>query len=257
VAGVALVAVGQFGAAPLWHRLFVVPSRLPWVDDFALRIGEVAPWLAVQWGVPGALLFALRQELGDGRRALGLPVACWLAALPLGVAGCFTTGGSINHLHGLPLLLAPLLVTAMPVLRARARLATVTAAALGVLVLCGKITTADHVPLRPATARLALAEQAIRAHPGEVWLPWAPIVTYFAERRFDHTEDGIYVSFITGQPVSLARAREHLPPKFSQMLLPAGGNDWGVARKLAGEPSTSREIGPWTVLRWAAAPGPR
>lgn len=250
-AAIAGVAIWQFGAAELWHGGVIVPSRLPWADDVGARAREIVPWVALQWGAPGAVLFALRRKLAPDLRALGLPIACWLVTLPFGVAGRFTTGGGINHLHGLPLLLAPALLAILPIWRARAPRFAWAPAALAVALVLGKINSADHAPLRPATARLELAAQTLRAHPGELWLPWAPTVTWFAERRFDHTEDGIYVSFITGHPVSRAHARAHLPPRFSMMLLPAGGADWGVARKLAVEPSTTREIGPWTLLQWA------
>lgn len=252
-AAIGTIAIAQFGAAQLWHGVFLVPSRLPWADDLGQRAREIVPWLALHWLAPGAVLFVLRMKTAASLRTLGLPIFCWLATLPFGVAGFFTTGGSINHLHGLPLLLAPALGVVLPSLRERTPRFAWAAAALALALVLWKISSADHAPLRPATARMELAAQTIRAHPGEVWLPWAPTVTWFAERRFDHTEDGLYVSFITGQPVSHAHARAHLPPRCSMMLLPAGGGDWGVARKLAAYPSTTREIGPWTLLQWTPA----
>lgn len=253
----AAVAIRQFGAAELWQGVFVVPSRLPWADDAWQRARDIVPWVALHWGAPGAVLFALRRRIAPGLATLGLPIACWLATLPFGVAGLFTTGGSINHLHGLPLLLAPSLLAVLPSLRAGAPRLAWAAAAMTVVLVLWKINAADRAPLRPATARLELAAEAIRAHPGAVWLPWAPTVTWFAERRFDHTEDGLYVSFITGHPVTRRHAQAHLPPRFAMMLLPAGGAEWGVARKLAGHPSTSREIGPWTLLEWEGGESPR
>lgn len=251
VCGVLLagVAAVQFGPRELWFGLVTVPSRLPWADDPTLRAGEVLPWLLLLWGLPALVLAATRRRWVTDSAALRLPVLCWLSMLPFGVAGLFKTGGSINHLHGYALLVPPALVVLLALARQRFRLAAPLAAGLTVALVLGKISLTDHVPLRPSTERVHTAESLVRAAPGEMWLPWAPLVTWFAEGRFDHAEDGIYVRFITGHPVSRAHAEAHLPPRFRAMALPLGG-DWGVAAKLARQPSTEREIAGWRVLRW-------
>lgn len=249
-AGLAAIAVAQFGARELWFGLVTVPGRLPWADDLAQRTRDTLPWLLLLWGAPAVVLAATRRHWRADSPALGLPIACWLTALPLGLAGLFTVGGSINHLHGYALLTPPALVVLLALARRATSRAVPLAAALTVALVLGKIATTDHVPLWPATERVRAADALVRLTPGELWLPWSPLVTWFAEGRFDHTEDGIYVRFITGHPVSLAHARAHLPPRCRAMLLPPGA-DWGVAIKLAGQPSTEREIAGWRLVRWA------
>lgn len=255
-AALAALAVAQFGARELWFGLVTVPGRLPWADDVAQRARDIVPWVLLLWGLPALVLAATRRRWRADSPALWLPIAGWLSTLPLAVAGLFTTGGSINHLHGYALLTPPALVVLLALARQATPRAAPLAAVLTVGLVLGKIAITDHVPLRPATERVRTADTLLRAAPGELWLPWSPLVTWFAERRFDHTEDGLYVRFITGHPVSLTHARAHLPPRCRAMALPPGA-DWGVAIKLAGDPSTEREIGGWRVVRWAPPPPAR
>lgn len=247
----ALAATAQFGARELWFGAVTIPSRLPWADAPLARLASLAPHLLAQWVAPLAVLSIAGRRWCATSPALRLPIAVWVGTLPFGLAGILTTGGTTNNLHGFQLLAPALLVVALGSAgRASARLPAV-AAAVAVALLLARVASSDHVPLRPATARLRAADALVRAAPREVWLPWAPLVGYFATGRFDHAEDGIYVRFITGHPVSLTQARAHLPPEFSTLVLPAGGGDWGVARKLAPEASTIDETGGWQVLRWA------
>lgn len=253
----AAIAVMQFGLRELWFGMITVPSRLPWADDLAERARFILPFVVQQWIAPGAVLWILGRRLLALSPALGLAIACWGATLPLGIAGAFSTGGTINHLHGFQLLVPAALVALFTWARAFLPSVVTLASLLTCTAVAGQVSQATSVPLRPATAREQLALHLARRQPGGVWLPWAPLVTYFAEGRFDHVEDGIYVRFITGYPVSLAQMREHLPPNFSAMILPAGDADWAVAIKLAPASSKSWEIGGWRIVQWTPAPNRR
>ncbi|MBW7896002.1 MAG: hypothetical protein H3C27_12860 [Opitutaceae bacterium] len=247
VVGVALI---QFGPRELWFGIVTVPAALPWVEDPLARLTALAPILAGQWLIPVLIVIALGRRLLATNPVLTLGFATFACTLPFDTAGLLSTGGSTNNLHGFQLLTPPLLLALLGLARRRGAAAPALIAAAVVVTGGARIWEADHVPLAPATERMLAADALIRAAPGELWLPWSPLVTWFAEGRFDHAEDGIYVRFITGHPVALTHARAHLPPRFGAMALPAGA-DWGVAEKLAGHPSTESKTGGWRVVRWA------
>jgi hypothetical protein len=244
------VALAQFGADRLWFGIVTVPAALPWVEAPLTRLTELGPILAVQWLAPALLIFAFGSRWRAINPGLALGIATFGCTLPFDTAGLLSTGGSTNNLHGFQLLTPPLLLALLVLARSRSPVIPALIAAMVAATIGARILQADQAPLAPATERMHVADALIRAAPGELWLPWAPLVTWFAEGRFDHAEDGIYVRFITEHPVSLAHAHAHLPPRFSAMALPAGA-DWGVAAKLAGHPSTESKIGRWRVVRWA------
>lgn len=251
LAGVALV---QFGARELWFGAVTVPAALPWAEAPLARLAGLAPILAAQWLAPAVLILLLGRRLLGLSPGLALGLATFAYSLPFDTAGLLTTGGSTNNLHGFQLLTPPLLLTLLVFVRWRSAAAPAFAAAAVALAVGARVLHADQAPGRPATERMRAAEALQRAQPGEVWLPWAPLVTHFTEGRFDHAEDGIYVRFITGHPVSLAHAQAHLPPRCRALALPVGA-DWGLAEKLAGRPSTESENAGWRVVRWAAPAG--
>ena len=244
------VALAQFGPRELWFGAITVPAALPWVEAPLARLAGLAPILAAQWLAPAVLIFALGRRLLALNPGLSLGIATFVCTLPFDTAGLLSTGGSTNNLHGFQWLTPPLMLALLVFSRWRSTIVPALIAGVVAVTVGARILHADQAPLVPATERLRAAEVLIRAAPGELWLPWSPLVTWFAEGRFDHVEDGIYVRFITGHPVSLAHTRAHLPPRFSAMALPPGA-DWGVAMKLAGHPSMDGKIGGWRLLRWA------
>lgn len=252
----ALAAAAQFGARELWFGVVTVPAQLPWADAPLSRLIEHGTVLAGQWVAPlVAILLWGRRSLAVSP-GLALAFAAWAFTLPFGAAGLLSTGGSTNNLHGYQLLLPAFTLALLTRVSIPPRWRAIGASTAVVLVVLARLLHVDHTPLRPAGDRIASARQIQLALPGAVWLPWSPLVTYFNEGRFDHAEDGIYVRFITGHPVSLAHARAHVPPHFRAMALPPRA-DWGVAIKLAGPASTEREIGGWRVVRWSPPASPQ
>ncbi|MFI5357617.1 MAG: hypothetical protein ACHQ4G_09800 [Opitutales bacterium] len=253
----ALSAGLQFGFGALWFGTVSIASALPTVADSWGQLGKLAPFLAVQWGGPMLVIAVLGRSLFATRHPLRLPLLAWGWSLPLGLAGLLTTGGSINNLQGFHLLAPALLVVLFGAAERRELVsyrAWAAAAILGIVLL--RILRADQSPVRPATVGLKQAAAIEAAFPGQVWLPWNPLVSWFAERRFYHAEDGLYVRFITGHPVSLAQARAHLPPDFHAMAFPTPRMQWGVAAKLAGPGSTIHMAGPWELIEWPARKDP-
>lgn len=251
VAMIGAIAVLQFGLRPLWFGTVEIASGLPMVDNLPQRLLEFAPVLAVQWGVPLVVLGLMgRRGLTEGH-PLRLPLLVWLWNLPLGALSMLTTGGSTNNLHGFQFLIAPLLLVVLTKARRwRPHFYGPLTALLAIAILSLRVVQADSAPLRPATAMVEQAKTIEAALPGEVWLPWNPLVAYFAEGRFYHAEDGLYVRFITGHPVSVNQARAHLPPRFHAIAFPSPQMQWGVAAKLAPTSAQVLRMGPWEILTW-------
>ena len=246
----AALAGWQFGWRELWFGAFTVPSKLPWADSLVGRLFEIGPVLTAQFLLPLPLvIFAWRKGL-LGKCRLLLPVLSWSSSLPFGIAGVLTVGGSINNLHGFQILAPTLLVCYIVQSRRYWPHAATVAGLLAAAALYGRIQASDHVPVRPAIGRMLATEAIARENRQRIWMPWAPLVTYFSDGRFYHAEDGIYVRFITGHPVSSPQARAHVPRDMSCILFPGGNGDWGVAEKLAAPGAVTRLTGGWKIVQW-------
>jgi hypothetical protein len=119
-------------------------------------------------------------------------------------------------------------------------------------IVCARILTADQAPWRPDTKNLEQAIAIQSSLPRQIWLPWNPLVTYFGDQQFYHAEDGLYVRFITGHPVSVTQARQHLPDRFHAMAFPNSKMQWGVAAKLAPPEHNVWHFESWEILQWPA-----
>lgn len=258
LAGSLLAAAGilQFGFKALWFGVVTLPSALPLAEEIGARLRENAPHLALQLGLPPAVLLLVRRVAWSSVPALRLPTLAWLCALPAGLLGLLSSGGSHNSLQAFPLF-APagfvLLCSQLRLAHGR-RMALATGAILMTVIF--RILAADAAPIRPDTSSLRIATALQAELPGQVWLPWHPLVSYYAEHRFYHAEDGINVRFITGYPVPFAQARAGLPPRFHAIAVPSPNMQWGPAAKLIRQPVSTRQLGPWIVWTWPADAAP-
>ncbi len=246
------IAIWQFGFAELWFGVIGIASHLPGAEHPWQRLHSLGPILAVQWGVPIIAMLIIGKPLFTSPHPLKLPLLAWLCSLPLGIIGLLTIGGSTNNLQGFHLLAAPVLLVTLTAIsnRSRAFYRPLTCAFV-VTIICLRVQHAELTPLRPALFKIKEAA-TIQAHfPEQVWLPWSPLVSYYAEGRFYHSEDGLYVRFITGNPVSLEQATAHLPSRFRAMAFPGKDMQWGVARKLAQPNQRQWELGEWLIIEWA------
>jgi hypothetical protein len=242
------LASAQFGARELWFGLVTVPGSLPTVENWSARLAAMGPHLTLQAVLPLLVVAAGRHILFRAGEATALATLTFLASLPLGLAGVLSTGGTINSFQGYQYLLPAFLLLVLPQLTT-IRAPVLLAGAI-LLAVIARIGLADFAPLRPAIAEVQRGQALLAANPGTLWLPWNPLVTYFAEGRFDHAEDGLYVRFITGHPVSLSHAQAGTPPGMKAMAFPSPAMQWDVAARLAPPGAERVREGEWLVIRW-------
>jgi len=236
----------------IWFNLVLTPGALPWISEPWGRLWDMSPWLAVDIGVPIAAWLWLQRTAS--RRALALPMLAWLCAWLPGFPALLKIGGTINNLQSFTLWLPPALVIVLAAVEQRAGFRPVRLAAAGfaILLCTWRIALLPVPPWRPPGQLYREAGELARARPGRIWFPWHPLVTVFSEQRLYSVEDGLYVRFLSGRPLTLADARAHLPPGMSAIALPRTSTNFGVALSLRPPEATRNDIGLWTVYSWPA-----
>ena len=248
----ASIAIWQFGLAELWFGVVTIAAGLPWADDIAQRLIDYLPQLIVHGGLPAAAFIVVGRRIVTRPHPLRLPVFSFLLSIPLGLVGLFSTGGSLNNLHGLHLIAVPLILVAfhhsIPSLKYFYRPLTCVLIT-GIFSL--RIITADHAPIVPNLRNMEIATALQKANPERIWLPWNPLISHFQENTFYHSEDGIYVRFITGHPVSLKQAQAHVPKHMKLMAFPGEYMQWGMAAKLAQPDAATYNLEGWWLIDWS------
>ncbi|HVT73981.1 MAG TPA: hypothetical protein VHD61_12665 [Lacunisphaera sp.] len=249
-----------FGASAFGHVLFSLPSRLPWAASIPGRLAEFWPYLAVHVGIPLALALGLGSRLWRKDSPWLLPFCAWAAALPLDLAALLKTGGSINSLHGWLLFLPPATAIALAAARHAALGRTLLVTATTVILTLRLFSFTPPV-WRPLQGQLGEGDFLARQLPGEIYFPWHPLLTFFADRRFDHTEDGLFIRRLAGAPVSGQTLAAHLPPHFHAVAFLRSEMDWGIARELIPRGAQTATLGNWTIYSWVgtepSAPFPK
>lgn len=254
LSGLALAGIflTDFGWPGLWYTLIELPSRFPWMDVPHQRLFDLSPYLLIHLGLPAAAMLAWRKWFWSKESPLLLPAITWCAAFPFGFAAMMKLGGSVNSLHGLLLWLPPVLtylLSSAPRPHAgswRSIFACLAAVGLASL----RLTQVPALPLTPCIESYRQADHLTHLLPDTIWFPWNPLVTLYSERRYYHDEDGMYVRFVSGQPITFSHARRHLPARFCVIALPRRWNSWGIAFNLAPPHAIRREFGLWTLLSW-------
>lgn len=229
LAGFGFAALGlitaRFGFAHLWLNLVAIPGRLPWAE-FWPRL-TMRPWvLALQVAGPVVVLLALRWRGGwpgreqESGRLFQLCVLAAAAMLPVGLAGYFKIGGDLNLLHSVDYLLPALLLLWL----ARDPLAT-QAAAWRVLAVVGLALGLRATELRspargPFTAHFETAARLLAAHPHALWFPQHPVLTFYADGRLWHSEDGVLTRSIANYGIREREFRAHLPQPLAGAVYP-------------------------------------
>jgi hypothetical protein len=255
ILGAAVFSVA-FGFANLWLNLVDIPGRLGWAD-FGPRL-IMRPWsLSFQVLVPAVALLAvwrsrtwptLEQESGRFFRLMAL---VFVAMLPIGLIAFFKIGGDTNLLHSWQYLLPGAMLVAL----AGANDSPAGSTRILVVVACGlglRATQFEALPTRPFTSHLAAAEALVRAHPHHLWFPQNPLITFYADGKLWHSEDGIATRHLAGYGLREPDFRRHLPSPLEGVVYPSSVK-FPFAMPLLPEFSQSVRTPYWI---WYARPSP-
>lgn len=251
----ALACVARFGFAGLWLNVVQIPGRLPWTTESLIRIQDLSPLLAIHIVAPIAVLIYARKAIWTKSSPWLLPSLTWLAALPPGLASLFKIGGTLNSLESFVLFLPPAVLMLATLPRGQRWIQTgIAVGALAIALI--RLQREPNHAWHPRVSQLHEGEQIARQFRGQIWFPWNPLISFYAEGRFDHVEDGLFVRFVAGQPLTFEQARAYLPPDWRGMAMLNATSDWGLASHLCPEGASVTRVGFWTLTQWPAAKSP-
>lgn len=245
-----LVFCQCFGTEGLVYNMFALPGAFPWasldqkVEDPGYRL-HVLAYFAVYMIGPVFLLIRQRTFTLDRRRMSFLPALVFLFSLPFNLAGFLTVGGSVNSWHAAVYLLP---VTTLW-LAERPQFAAIFLS----IALCFQAVVEGPLLWRPATARLQQGQAIAAQLPGQVYFPWNPLMTFFADQRIDHTEDGLLTRMAAGRPMSPQAMYAHLPPRWSVVATSRTELD-DYLRRFVPIRAQRSTLGAWTLYSWAPSP---
>lgn len=247
----ALVAfIIMFGFDNLWLNLVEIPARLGWAEigkRIAMRkwallgqvvlppLGLLALWRTGRWPACDTV---------SGRFFI-LGALAFGVMLPIGLLAFFKIGGDTNLLHSWDYLM-PAAVLAWLVRDTGAtgrvgRRLLVAVAALSI-----HRTDLVSLPGHSYTQQLDTAAELAAQHPQAIWFPQNPLITYFAERKLWHSEDGVSTRFLAGYGLREADFRRYLPPRLEAIAYPSV-NNFPFSLPLLPEFSEKHRVPYWVV----------
>ena len=219
------LAVWTFGWDNLWLNLVEIPARLPWVDDLSERLA-MRPWpLVAQIALPGVGLIVLRTigkwpgRNSESGRFFLITVLAFAVMLPVGFAAFFKIGGDTNLFHSWDYLLPGLLLVW---LAAEKSGKAAHYRALGVAAIAIALRWHDVISFPTKPGHFDAAVQLMATHPHRIWFPRNPLITYYADGKLWHSEDGVQTRFLANYGLREADFRRHLPPNLEGVAYPAG-----------------------------------
>lgn len=241
------------GAEGLFYNMFVVPGGFPWVELLPKAIHPIyRGYVLLQVVLPALILLVAARQIFRRENPALLWALMFACSLPFNVAGFATIGGNINSLHGcLYLLPAGAVWLTRRGLRAGGGRFAVPALLLGAI-LVAQVGTHRPRPLQPDVLALRQARNLAAQLPGQIYFPWNPIATYYADKRIDHTEDGLLTRRVAGRPLSDAQIRRHLPPQLSVIAFHRFVND-GIVKALVPPGARQDQFGEWVLYSWDPA----
>jgi hypothetical protein len=251
-AAILVITLFTFDPAGLWYTMITLPGSLPFAESTGERLVDLLPLLLVHGGIPPLLFFAWRKKTAP---CAGLKLACflWVFSLPLGAVSILKIGGTINSLQGLQLALPALALGIIARLASRPWVPLLPMIFVGII-LCLRLTLLPRITATPLVDHLKEGVLLARTYPDALWFPWNPLVTYYAEKKFSHVEDGFYVRQLAGRPVTYAHAREYLPVHFAGIAEPVGVNGWGISEKMLAARVEEQTAGSFWRVRTRANP---
>jgi hypothetical protein len=243
-----------FGYPELWLNLVTIPGRLPLCTDLTERTLTLWKHLAGDVALPAVGVALFPRVVWKRDSPWLLPTLTWLCLLPLGLMSSYKIGGASNSLNGYLYLVVPAgaaLVSGLKRLRPSSARAWTTAVVIGVSI--QQLGTAPWLPLSPVTAHLHQAAELARRFPDQIYFPWHPLVTWFSDRRFHHTEDGLSTRTAAQLPPSPRAVPVDLPSRWSLSAVP-GWRESGYFRQLQPAAAQLSIFGKWTLFAWQPAP---
>ncbi len=247
-----------FDPQSLWFNLVTLPGGLPW-KGMLERIYEDPTSLALHVVLPGLILMTGRKKIFCRESPLLLPALCCLLSFAPGLASFFKIGGSSNSFHGMQYFLPALLIWAASRWGTNSRFNKAPAFVILLVVLC-PIGRLGLLPVRvwtPLTIHLHQAAFLSHELPGQVWFPWNPVITYYAEKKVYHTEDGLAIRHLAGKSLDILSLTQHLPPQWHVTAVRSNQAEWGIAETLRPLEVQTTTVGLWRIESWNLPPPSR
>ncbi|MDD2762937.1 MAG: hypothetical protein PHE83_03060 [Opitutaceae bacterium] len=244
--------VAGFGLDRIWFNLVFLPSRFPWVPNPLPRIMPMAPELAMQVLIPGALLVIFRKAVWCRESPLLLPALAWLCTLPPGLAALLKLGGTINSIQSFQLWLTPTFLVMWAAMRIPRQTALIFAGSIVAALAIGglRLSQKEAVQWYPAVEHYRQAAVLAQAFPEQIWFPCNPLITIFSDGRVYHDEDGLHMRQVSGMPPRLDYLNAYLPRHMCVIALPRNVYTWGIAEQL-GPAQRKRDLfGSWVLYSW-------
>ena len=245
----AMLAVGYFGWAGLWHTMIDVPRGFPWAA-LPERIEAHLPYLLLHVFLPVAVMVIWRRFFLSRHSPILLPCLAFFCTLPLSLAGFFKIGGNVNSLHGFWLWFPPTLIALTTgATFGRLRRNGNLILAMGAMALASLWLQISRLPVLPNVQAYREGTYLAARMPEKIWFPLHPLVTLYSDGRFYHDLDGLCERTFAGQRPTDPHFFAHVPRqrRVSATLLPVG---WGLADIAEGRlpPDTPvRTFGLWRL----------
>ena len=236
------------GAVGLYFNMFALPAAFPLAAWNKFFRPTFWPYAVLYILIPLAALGSAIVKRKRLDAAWLLPALIFGFSLPFGALGFLNLGGSVNSLHAYAYLVPATAVCILRWCQTNQKTTVLTFGIITALVLVG--FTLD-VPRRwhPRTQGLRQGMALAKQFPQAVYFPWNPLISWCAEHRFDHAEDGLVVRTRAGFPLPTRVTRAHLPPAMSTVAYQGIVNEGGILQ-LAPPDAQRTKIGEWTLISW-------
>ncbi len=238
------------GAEGLLYNMFVLPGGFPMTNVIAKAAHPIyRGYVAVLVLFPCLVVLLTARRIFRRDSPALLPALMFVFSVPFNLSGFAAIGGNINSLHG-GLYVLPV-AAGWLASRTAARWKGLPLGALLTLtaVLAVQITLHWPWPLQPDVIALRQAESLARQLPGKIYFPWNPIITYYADGRIDHAEDGLLTRRVAGHPIPPRVLRQYLPPDFCVVAFHRLVND-GLIKALVPVHARKDAFGEWILYSW-------
>jgi hypothetical protein len=213
-----------FGLEAMFFNLLTVPGGHAFQplgpvarEAFLMSLAPLAvlAWVAGTSREPGR---ALRSEWA-------LLLFAFVALAPTSFLARAKQGGFLNSYHSQYFLVAAAgLALATSVARGGTPARRLACVAAGVAALVflpyGRVASKLENFRAAETNRQETALALARAHPGEVFFPWNPLVTLFSDRELYHFEWGVRDRDLAGHRMTDEHVRAHVPANLRYLLYP-------------------------------------